>query len=687
MHVRKTRIYLTRLTLAITGVGLLFSSCDTIESGREEHFEHAGKGVLILCEGNYNSGNASLSYYDTESQKVENGVFQRANDRKLGDTGQSITLDEGVAYIAMENSGIIWKMDTRTFRVLGEFTAKSDTACHMVNPRYMHLVSKEKAYITDLYAPFITIINPQTMQYVGSIPTGQPFTNGYASTEEMVQVGKEVFTNCWSYSRSILIIDTEHDAVVDSIVLGSWQPKSMVVDANEKLWVVTDGGYTSGKDSFGEDVPHLYRINPSTRRVELDLTLQTDEAMVQLCLSPDKNTLYILDNDVYQMSISDQAMPTRPFIYAPIDEDGTRHKLYGIGVNPNNGDVFLADAIDYRQAGMVYRYSRAGQLIDSFRVGILPNHFAFIDSSSDIPDENEPSKDPNDLLQLVLVDTVYEFMPAPGHQVNGYTITGDFIHAGASMKEVCDSVMSHFKKRWSISLGGQGGYVVAGFKEKVENTQGEYELAIKGNPYSYQSEPGIIWVSMDENGDGLPNDTWYELAGSEYGTENETLDYAITYYKPTTPKTDIRWTDNQGGEGIIPYMEEWNKHDSYFQDWIPTNKNEKGEEYYTYYGSRLKDTHTYENGYTNEPPFDWGYADNAGKDYFRNEAIDFNGALGYYKISNAVRRDGSPANLPYINFIKVQTAQTGWTPNLGEISTEVYGIWRTLPPPTYKGKE
>lgn len=677
----------SRLTLALAGVSFLLSSCDTIERGREEQFERTTGGVLILCEGNYNSGNASLSYYDTETHKVENGIFQRANDRRLGDTGQSITLSNGVAYIAMENSGIVWKMDTRTFRVMGEFTASSSEDCKMINPRYMHLVTPTKAYITDLYAPYITIINPQTMQYVGSISTGQALTNGYASTEEMVQVGKEVFTNCWSYSRNILIIDTERDVVTDSIVLGSWQPKSLAVDANEKLWVITDGGYSSGNESFGDDVPHLYRINPKTRQTELDLALEADETLVQIALSPDKNTLYVLNNDVYQMSITDTSLPSVPFLYAPVDENGTRHKLYGIDVNPNGGDIYLADAVDYRQAGVVYRYNRSGQIIDSFRVGILPNHFAFTDAVTDVPEEKDPNEEGSGLKQLCLVDTVFEYMPAPGHQVNGYSVVGDFIHDGATMQEACDSVMSHFRHTWSVSLGGQGGYVIAGFRERVMNTQGDYELAIKGNPYSYQSEPGIIWVSMDENGDGLPNDTWYELAGSEYGTENETLDYAITYYKPTAPHSDIRWTDNQGGEGIIPYMESWNTHDSYFQDWIPTEKNEKGEEYHTYYGSRLKDTHTYENGYTYEPPFAWGYADNDGSDYFRNAEVNYPNMLGYYKISNAVRLDGTPANLPFINFVKVQTGQTGWSPNLGEISTEVYGIWKTLPPPSHKGRE
>ena len=678
MQIGKDRDICKRLILALAGVGLLLSSCDTIESGLEEEFEQKGKGVLILCEGNFNSGNSTLSYYDAESKRVENGVFQRANDRKLGDTGQSIlTTEDGVAYIAMENSGIIWKMDTKTFRVMGQLTT-SDTE-KMINPRYVHVVSREKAYVTDLYSPYITVFNPQTMQYVKSISTGQPKNNGYASTEEMVQIGDEVFTNCWSYSRNILVIDTKQDLVVDSIVLDSWQPKSMVVDADEKLWVVTDGGYSTGSESFGDDVPHLYRIDPKSRKIMLDLSLQTDESLVQLATTPDGNALYILDNDIYWMDITDTTFPDMPLLHAPVDEDGTRHKLYGISVNPENGEIYVADAVDYRQAGVVYRYNKAGQLLDSFRVGILPNHFAFINNGATIT-PGSSGEEKTDLKELALVDSVYEYMPAPGHQVNGYTITGDFIHAGATMQEACDSAMSHFRNTWSVSLGGQGGYIVAGFREPVENTNGDYELAIKGNPYSYQSEPGIVWVSMDENGNGLPDDTWYELAGSEYGTDNETLDYAITYYRPTVPGSDIRWTDNQGGEGIIPYMSEWNKHDCYWQDWVPVEKDAEGRECHTYLGSRLKDTHTYENGFSMMPPFAWGYADNDGSDYFRNKDINYGGMLGYYKISNAVRRDGTPANLPLIHFVKVQTAQTGWTPNLGEISTEVYGIWKIVKP-------
>ena len=36
-----------------------------------------------------------------------------------------------------------------------------------------------------------------------------------------------------------------------------------------------------------------------------------------------------------------------------------------------------SDAVDYVQDGTVYRYTRAGVFVDSFRVGITPGAFCF----------------------------------------------------------------------------------------------------------------------------------------------------------------------------------------------------------------------------------------------------------------------------------------------------------------------
>ncbi len=264
-----------------------------------------------------------------------------------------------------------------------------------------------------------------------------------------------------------------------------------------------------------------------------------------------------------------------------------------------------------------------------------------------------------------MVTRIFEFVPAPGHQVNGYRLTGDAFPANCSHEEACDTVLQHFLRGWSTSLGACGGYLVAGFDHSVA-VSGNYDLCIKGNPFDYQSEPGIIYVSQDVNGDGLPNDIWYELAGSEYGTESHTTGYAVTYYRPSQPHSATVWKDNKGGRGEIPYMSYWNPNPYYWQDWIDGSEK-------TYFGSCLASHVSYSGGISDLPPYPWGYADNLGSDY-RNGTL---GRMGYYKVENARTWDGQPAALEYFDFVKVQTAITGATPNLGEASTEVYGIFAT----------
>ena len=107
---------------------------------------------------------------------------------------------------------------------------------------------------------------------------------------------------------------------------------------------------------------------------------------------------------------------------------------------------------------------------------------------------------------------VYEYTPAPGQFINELK-TGGF--DGSQTTE--ESAVTYAEQRLNannwVSLGGFGGYIVVGFDHSIDNT-GYYDFAVVGNSFSGSSEPGIVWVMQDENGDGLPNDNWYELRGS-----------------------------------------------------------------------------------------------------------------------------------------------------------------------------
>ena len=274
---------------------------------------------------------------------------------------------------------------------------------------------------------------------------------------------------------------------------------------------------------------------------------------------------------------------------------------------------------------------------------------------------------------------VYAYTPAPGQFINELK-TGGFdntqttpeaaiAYAEARMSEVDRNGNSY--PNW-VSLGGFGGYIIVGFDHSIDNS-GDYDLGILGNSFSGSSEPGIVWVMQDENGNGLPDDTWYELAGSETGKTETIQNYSVTYYRPTGSKMPVQWTDNLGNSGEIDYLAQFHRQDYYYPLWIE-------EDSYTLTGTCLKARNYDASGngsYWVNVEYDWGYADNfspidrlTGDD---NANADAN--ANHFKIANAIDMDCQPIHLNYIDFVKVQVgvnAKSGW---LGEVSTEVFGFY------------
>ncbi|MCD8164834.1 MAG: YncE family protein [Bacteroides sp.] len=324
---------------------------------QEEDFDYSeGEGVFITNEGNFMYSNATLSYYNKYTQRVENKIFSRANAYALGDVAQSMVIHKGIGYIVVNNSSLVVAIHINTIKVAGQITG-------LVSPRYMHFLSDTKAYITDLYAGRIAIVNPRTFQVTGYVDTGI-----HKSTEQMVQYGNYLFTNCWSYDNTILVIDTRTDQVVDSIRTGI-QPASLVIDKNNKIWALTDGGYEGS--IYGHEAPSLYRIDAATRDIEQTFTFTLGDWPSEVKLNGARDTLYFINRSVWRMAVTDSRLPVRPFV----EEQNTL--FYGLGVDPDNSEIYVADAIDYSQPGIVYRYSPQGTPLDSIRVGITPGSFCF----------------------------------------------------------------------------------------------------------------------------------------------------------------------------------------------------------------------------------------------------------------------------------------------------------------------
>ncbi|MDR3308884.1 MAG: hypothetical protein LBS80_02910, partial [Tannerella sp.] len=286
------------------------------------------------------------------------------------------------------------------------------------------------------------------------------------------------------------------------------------------------------------------------------------------------------------------------------------------------------------------------------------------------------------VAQSPYIHKVYDFMPAPGQFTNDMPayVPGD---TRADMIRKAEDAIAN-DNQGMISLGGYGGYVVFGFDHEVENKPGKYDFKILGNafyagdnpngeasPEGGSCEPGIVMVSRDANGNGLPDDAWYELAGSEYNRPQTVKRYQITYHKPAADKplvphpTDrnindvecVRWTTNGYGAGYL--FRNVYHHQPYYPQWIT-------DESITFEGTKLADNYVDESGggsYFVLYAYQWGYADN-------HPNLDNRSG---FNIEWAVDANGSRVNLSGVHFVKVYTGvnqNCGW---IGETSTEILG--------------
>jgi hypothetical protein len=212
------------------------------------------------------------------------------------------------------------------------------------------------------------------------------------------------------------------------------------------------------------------------------------------------------------------------------------------------------------------------------------------------------------------------------------------------------------------SLGTIGGYVI--LKADPANLYG-----VGGNAFGTWFEPGIVWMMEDNNGNGVPDEMWYEIKGPNdlvpkyqpYITRRYAIRFAdgnegshVNEYGQTIRNSC--WTDCKGRSGLMGggWPSDW----GVTGDWV------------TYTSTLIDDVGDIANGTGG------GHGVTTTFRSLQDEKtghyltyVDADRTVFY--ASDAMDAQGNPVPLSNVHFLKVHTAAFQYGGIFGEYSTEV----------------
>ncbi len=307
--------------------------------------------VFICNEGNFQFNNASISLYDPQTGNVIDDIYKpNNNNQSIGDVCQSLYLFNQKIYAVLNNSGKVVVVNENDYKKTGQIS-------NLTSPRYFLPISNSTAYVSDLYANAISVVDLNSLTKIGSIPC-------YGWTEEMAMSFGKVFV-CNLKKDYLYVIQTSTNQITDSINVG-YGSTSIVKDKNEKLWVACTG------DSLKNSLPKLVCINPISNQIEKTFSFPYySQSPSQLKINGNGDQLYFLNKNIYKLSISDASLPQQAIV-------NSGNKLfYALGINPKNENIYVSDAIDYVQRGKIMIYNQSGTMQSSFSAGIIPGNIVF----------------------------------------------------------------------------------------------------------------------------------------------------------------------------------------------------------------------------------------------------------------------------------------------------------------------
>ena len=352
---------LKRLALVLFFGMTFLTSCSNDDEVNETPLGDYDNGVLVLNQGGFGNGNASVSYLSDDLTVFQDNIFSLVNPTiTLGDTAQDVGFYDNLAYIVLNVSNKIEIVNRYTMTHVGTISTG------LSNPRYI-VFNNGKGYVsnwgngTSTSDDYIAVINLAN----NSLSTPISVAEG---PERMVVNNSKIYVahaGGFGFGSTVSVINTITNSV-SSIAVGD-VPNSLEIK-NDELYVLNGGKPSwSGSETGGS----LTKISLVTDTVSSTINFSVSAHPSNLDIE-NSDCYFTINANVYKMATSATNLPTSPIFSI------TNQGVYGIySFAVKNSKIYIGDAIDYSSNGKVYVYTVTGNLLLNKTVGVIPAGFYF----------------------------------------------------------------------------------------------------------------------------------------------------------------------------------------------------------------------------------------------------------------------------------------------------------------------
>lgn len=315
------------------------------------------KGVYTVDEGLFNFGNADISFYNPETNEVTTNLFYKANGYYLGDIAQCFYIMDTLGFIVVNNSQKVEVVSIPSFKSVRTINIPGSS------PRYVQPINDHVAYVTELYAKKIHVVDYQTGTVLQQINTPTDWTEHIAQIGDNLLIeGKELDASTTN-NAGLVVLNTSSNTITNNIKLNSANTSGIVKDNMNRVWVAKAADSTIS-------LPAKFYCLDATLNVVDSIVFSNGDKPNNISMNKAGDKIYYLTAaGVNSVSINDKT----PALLVP---SNNRH-LYALSIDPKDEDIYVADAFDFIQPARAYRYSKEGNEKQAFNAGVGTNNFVF----------------------------------------------------------------------------------------------------------------------------------------------------------------------------------------------------------------------------------------------------------------------------------------------------------------------